>query len=104
MWYARPIDIISHSDILSQDWKVFQDVIIECMEDSIYWMTSDAMESPCTTSPFYIAGSVSLLLVLHFWYWGMGVVHHDFRFLVLYEVPHIMIKQTILGHLKCRLL
>ena len=28
-WYDRPIDILSHSDILSQDWKVLQDFIID---------------------------------------------------------------------------
>ena len=31
VWYSRPIDILSHSDILSHDWKVLQNVIINCM-------------------------------------------------------------------------
>ena len=31
----------------------------------------------------------------------MGVVHQDVRVLVLQEVPHIMVEQTSLGHLKC---
>ena len=30
----------------------------------------------------------------------MRVVHHGVRVLVLYEVPRIMLKQTILGNLK----
>ena len=101
MWYARPIDILSHSDILSQYWKVLQDVSINCMEVSIYWLTRDVLELPCTMSLFYIAGGVYFLLVLHLWYWVIRVAHHDVRVLVLYEVPHIMIKQTSLGHLKC---
>ena len=53
------------------------------MEDSLYWLTSDVLESPCMISPFYIVGGVSLLLVLHLWYWGMGVVHYDVRVLVI---------------------
>ena len=101
MCYAGSIDILIHSDILSQYWKVIHVVIIDCMKVLLYQITSDVLELTCMISPFYIVGGVSFLLVLHFWYWGMGVVHHDFRFLVLYEVPHIMIKQTILGHLKC---
>ena len=68
MWYARPIDILSHSDILLQDWKVLKDVIIDCMEDSLYQLTSDVLELPCTISPFYIAGGVYFLIVLHLWY------------------------------------
>ena len=83
MWYARPIDILSHSEILSQDCKLLQDVIINCMEDSLYWLTSYVVESPCTISTFYIAGGVSFLLVLHLWYWGMGVVNQNVRVLVL---------------------
>ena len=83
VWYDRPIDTLSHSHILSQDWKVLQDFIINCIEDSIYRMTSDVLESPCTDRPLYIAGGVSLLLVLQFWYWGIGVVNHDVRILVL---------------------
>ena len=83
MWYASPIDILSHSDILSQDWKVLQDFTIDCMEDSLYWLTSDVLELSCTISLFYIAGVISFLLVLHLWYLGMGVVHHDVRVLVL---------------------
>ena len=51
--------------------------------------------------PFYIAVSVSFLLVLHLWYWGLRVVHHDVCILVLLEVSHVMVKKTILGHLKC---
>ena len=70
------------------------------MEDSIYWLTSDVLELPCTISLFYIVGSVSLLLVLHLWYWGMGVIYHDVRVLVLYEVTNIMVKNNTLGHLK----
>ena len=31
----------------------------------------------------------------------MGVIHHDVRILFIYEVPHIMVKQTSIGHLKC---
>ena len=74
------------------------------MEDSLYWMTSDVLEPPCTISPFYIAGGVYFLLVLHLWYWEMRVVHHGVHILVIYEVSHIMLKQTILGNLKCWLL
>ena len=51
-----------------------QDVIINCMEDSIYQLTSDVLELTCTISPSYIAGGVYFLLVLHLWYWVMGVV------------------------------
>ena len=83
MWYARPIDILRHSDILLQDLKVLQDVIIECTEDLLYRLTSDVLELPRTTIPFYIAGGVSLLLVLHFWYWGMRLVHHNVCVLVI---------------------
>ena len=83
MWYARPIDILSHSDILSQDWKVLQDFIIDCMEDSLYRLTSDILELPCTTRPFYIAGGLSFLLVLQLWYLGMGVVYQNMHILVL---------------------
>ena len=75
--------ILIHSDILLQDWKVLQDVIIDCMEDSLYWMTSDVLESPCTISLFYIAGGVSFLLVLQLFYLVIRVVHHDLRVLVL---------------------
>ena len=83
MWYARTIDILSHSDILSQDWKFLQDVIIYCMEDYLYQLTSDVLKLPCMISPFYIAGGVYLILVLHLLYWGMGVVHYDVHVLVL---------------------
>ena len=83
VWYARPIYVLSHSNILSQDWKVLQDVIINCMEDSLYWLTSDVLESPCTISTFYIAGGVSFLLVLHLWYGGMRAVHKYVLVLVL---------------------
>ena len=83
MWYARPIDILRNSDILSQDWKVLQDVIFDCTEYSLYPLTSDVLESPCRISTLYIAGSVSLLLVLHLWYWGTGFVHQDVRVLVI---------------------
>ena len=31
----------------------------------------------------------------------MGVIHQDVRILFIYEVPHIMVKQTSIGHLKC---
>ena len=31
----------------------------------------------------------------------MRVVHHDVHVLVLWGVPHIMVKHTSLGHLKC---
>ena len=68
VWYARPIYALSHSDILSQDWKVLQDVIINCMEDSLYRLTSDVLESTCTISTFYIAGGVYFLLVMQLWY------------------------------------
>ena len=60
-----------------------QDVIIDRMEDSIYWLNSDVLEAPCMISPFYIMGGVSFLLVLHLWYVGMGVVHQDVRVLIL---------------------
>ena len=83
VWYSRPIYILSHSDILSQDWKVLQDVIIDFMEDSLYRLTIDVLELPCTISPFYISGSVSFLLVLHLWYCRVQAVHHAVRFLVL---------------------
>ena len=81
MLYARTIDILSHYDILSKDWKVLQDVIIDCIKDFIYWLISDVLESPCTISSFYIAGGVSFILFLNLWYWGMLVVHHDVRVL-----------------------
>ena len=83
VWYARPIDALRHYDILSQDWKGLQDVIIDCIKDSLYWLTSDVLESPCTISTFYMTGGVSFLLVLHFWYWGMGVVHQDVHVSIL---------------------
>ena len=53
------------------------------MEDSIYRLTSDVLELPCRISPFYIVVGVSFLIVLHLWYWGMGVIHHDVRVLVI---------------------
>ena len=59
------------------------------------------LESLCTISPFYIVVSVSFLFVLHLWYWGMVVIHHDLHVLVLYEVPCIRVKYTSLGCLKC---
>ena len=65
VWYVGTIDIFGHSDILSQDWKVLQDVIVYGTKDSIYWMTSDVLEFPCMISPFNIAGGVSVLFVLH---------------------------------------
>ena len=71
------------------------------MEESLYRLTSDVLESPCMISPFYIAGGVSFLLFLHFWYWLMRVVHRDVHVLILWEVPHIMVKHTSLGHIKC---
>ena len=71
VWYAGPIDILSHSEILSQDCKPLRDVIIYCMKYLLYWLTSDVLELPCTIRPFYIAGGVSFLLVLHLWYWEM---------------------------------
>ena len=100
MWYAGPIDILRNSDILSQDWKVLQDVIIDCMKDSLYWLTSDVLELPCTIRLSYVTDSVSFLLVLNLWYGVMQVVHHYVHAFVLQEVPHIMVKQTSLGHLK----
>ena len=101
MCYARPIYILSHSDILSLDWKDLQDVIINCMEDFLYRLTSDVLELPCTISTFYIAGGVYFLIVLHLGYWGMGVVHQDVRVLFIWEMPNIMIEKTSLGHLEC---
>ena len=89
MWYYGTIDILSYSFILYQDWKVLQDVIINCIKDSLYRLTSDVLESPCTISPFYVTGGVSFLLVVHLWY---GVMQ---------EVSHIMVKQTSLDNLKC---
>ena len=83
MWYARPIDILSHSVILLQDWKVLHDVIINCMEDSLYLLISDVLELSSTTSLLYIAGGVSFLIVLNLWYWGIGVVNQYVRILVL---------------------
>ena len=53
------------------------------MEDLLYRLTSDVLELPCMISSFYITGGVYFLLVLHLWYWGTGVVHHDVRVLVL---------------------
>ena len=43
VWYAGLIDILSHSDILSKDWKVLQDVIVDGMNYLLYWMTSDVL-------------------------------------------------------------
>ena len=83
MWYAWPISIFSYSDILSQDWKVLQDISINCMEDLLYQMTSGVLELPCMISLFYIGVGLSFLLVLHLWYWVMRVLHHDVRALVL---------------------
>ena len=62
------IDILSHSDILLKDWKFLQYVIIDCIEDSLYWMTIDMLELPFKISPFYIARGVSFFLVLHLWH------------------------------------
>ena len=92
MWYAGTIDILSHYYILSQDWRVLQDVIIICMKDSLYWFTSNMLELPCTISPFYVAGGVSFHLVLHLWYGGMQVVHYDVRVFVLQEMTHAMVE------------
>ena len=83
MWYAGPTDILSHSGILLQDWKVLQIAIIDCMKDSIYRLTSDVLEAPCMISPFNIVGGVSFLIVLHLWYWGIRVVRHDVHVLFL---------------------
>ena len=80
---SGPINILRHYDIPSQDWKVFQDVIIDCMKDSLYRMTTDVLKLPCTISLFYIVEGVSFILALHLWYWGIQVVHHDVRVLVL---------------------
>ena len=74
------------------------------MKGFLYWLTIDVLESPFTISPFNITGGISFILVLHLCYWEMQVVHHDVRILVLYEVLHIMVKQTGLGHLKCWLM
>ena len=100
MWYAGPIDILSHSYIISHNWKALQNVIINCTKDSIYWLTSDVLECTCTIILFYVAGGVSSLLVLHVWYGGMQAVHHDLLIFILQEVPHTMVKQTWLVHLK----
>ena len=70
-WYARPIYLLSHSDILLQDWRVFHDFIINCMEDFLYRLTRDVLNLPYTISPFFIAGGVYFILSLHLWYWGM---------------------------------
>ena len=101
VWYAGPIDILRHSDNLLQDCKVLQDFIIDCMKDSLYWLTSDILGFPFTISPFYATGGVSFILVLQLWYGGMRVVYHDVQVFVLQEVADTMIKQTSLGHLKC---
>ena len=53
------------------------------MEDSLYQLTSDVLESPCTIITFYITGDVSFLIVLHFWYGGMRVFNQDVSVLVL---------------------
>ena len=50
VWYVRSIYVLSHSVVLSQDWKVLQDFIINCIEDLLYRLTSDVMELPCTVS------------------------------------------------------
>ena len=71
------------------------------MKDSLYRLNSDVLESHCTIRPFNVAGGVSFLLVLHLWYWGMRFVHHDVRIFVLQEVTHTMVKQSILGYIKC---
>ena len=42
--YDVPIDILRNSGILSQDWKIMQDFIINCMKDLLYWLTSDVLE------------------------------------------------------------
>ena len=52
-------------------------------------------------SQFYVAVGVSCLLILHLWYGGMRSINHNVCVCVLQEVPHIMVKQTILVHLKC---
>ena len=83
VWYVWPIDILDHSDILLQDWKFLQDVIVYSMKDSLYWLTNYVLELPCTISLFNIAGGVSFLFVLHLWYRGMWVVHHGVRILAL---------------------
>ena len=83
MWYTGTINILSHSEILFQYCKVLQDIIIDLTKDSIYGLTSDVLEFPCTVSSFYVAGGVSFLLVLNLWYGGMRVVHHDVHIFVL---------------------
>ena len=64
VYHARLTDILSHPYILSQDWKVLHDVIINYMEDSFYRLNINVLESPCMVNPFYIVGSVSFILVL----------------------------------------
>ena len=51
--------------------------------------------------PIFGVGGVYFLIFLRLWYGGMQVVHHDVCIFVLQEVPHVMVKQTRLGHLKC---
>ena len=87
LWYAMPINILSHSDILSQDWKFLKDVIIDCMEDSLYWMTSDVLEFPCTISPFYIAGGVCVI---------PSEMFSTFRFLIILPVANMMCRDMVL--------
>ena len=83
MWYTGPIDILIHSDILFQDWKVLQDYIIYCMKYSPYLFTSDVLESPYAIIHFYVAVCLSSLLVFNLWYDGMRVIHHDVRVFVI---------------------
>ena len=82
MWHTGSIDVLSHPDIVSQNWEVLQDVIINCMCDSLYWLSSDVLELPCLIIPLYISGSVLFLLFLHLCYGGALIIYHDVRIFI----------------------
>ena len=43
VWYSGSIDILGHPNILLRDWRVMQDVIINCIKDSLYRFISGVL-------------------------------------------------------------
>ena len=49
--HTGSIDFLSYPDIFQKNQEVLQDVIINCMQYSIYFLASDVLESPWEISP-----------------------------------------------------
>ena len=41
--HTGSIDVLSHTGILSQYWEVMQDFIINCVQDSLFWLSGDVL-------------------------------------------------------------